>query len=112
MPFAQMRAFKKSDFKTDWSRDHQIIMKKTREELAESIEIMMVELRPVNYARVALRGAICMMRLEPTIVPKDHAIHALTKLKDRWDELEWDTRSLIVKRAIDMIHTGSPERIN
>lgn len=112
MSLLQMKAHKKSDFPQGWARDHQVIMKKTREELAESIEIMMMELRPLNYARVALRGAISHMRLEASVVPKDHAIYALMKLKDRWDEQEWETRSLIVKRAIDMIQTGSPERPN
>lgn len=91
----------------DMQRDIAKINGKSADQLAESIEIMVLETRPLDYARTAMRGACCWLRGEPTKISKSHAIHALTALKDRWEGLQWPQRALIVKRAIDLIHTSA-----
>lgn len=106
MTLTQLRGSKKADFPEATDQDFEKIRKKNAEDLAESIEIMIVETRPLDYARVAMRGALCFLRNEPTNISRQHAIHALMKLKDRWDEQDWKTRSLIVRRALEIIQAG------
>lgn len=79
------------------------VKKKTAEDLAESLEIMMVETRPVGEARKALRGACCLLRKETTTTTVGEATHILNALIDRWATQQRQARAFLCQRAKEMI---------
>lgn len=108
---ALMKACKKADFpESDMEKDRVIIMAKTPDDLAESLEIMMIETRMIGMGRISLRGALCMMRDEPTNVPLFHALYVLRVLKARWTAQDWPQRELIVQCAIDIVSKKGGEK--
>jgi hypothetical protein len=98
-----MKGTKKEDFQRDMEIDRPIILSKCAEDLCESIEIMMVETRMLGAGRACLRGALCMLRGEPTNVPPLMALHVLGVLEQRWKAQEWEQRALIVQRAYEIV---------
>jgi len=76
---------------------------KSNDDLAESLEIMMVETRPIGDHRVNLRGAICILRDEPTNVTLENAVQIVQFLKGLWVKGNLPARVLICTRAIEVM---------
>lgn len=90
-------------------KDIEKVLAKSADDLAESLEIMMIETRPIGDHRTALRGAICMLRGESTAVAKDAALKIIKDLTMLWHERHMEARVLICKRAAEIIETPEPD---
>lgn len=90
--------------------DIKTVIDKSAEDIAESLEIMMVETRAIGDARDWLRGACCLLRGEPTQVTPERAAHIVGALRARWIEEQLQARIIICERAIAQIeeaHAGT-----
>lgn len=88
---------------TTLHKDIEKVLAKSADDLAESLEIMMIEVRPIGDVRTELRGGICMLRGEPTSVEPALAVKVIKNLQLLWHQQHREARVLICKRAIEII---------
>lgn len=88
-------------------RDIQIVLGKTRDDLAVSLEIMMVETRMAGDGRSHLRGACCILREEETEIKKSDAVKIVMGFKGMWTVQNMPARVLICQRAIEFLEASN-----
>lgn len=100
------RTFSASDYVTT-HKDIEKVLAKSADDLAESIEIMVAEIRPPKDKRATLRGAICRLRGEETKVTHKDAVLVFMDLKGVWAEKRMEHRVLICQRAIEILESNN-----
>lgn len=88
---------------TSTERDMKIVLDKSAEDLAESLEVMMIETRPEGPARGWLRGACCYLRDEQTSVSMEDAVKIVKALQAKWENHAIQARVLICQRVLNLL---------